>query len=253
MTADLVADRPDYDRHFGRLARRYDELRKDPSDENIEMLVRVGDLERRSVLDVGCGTGRVASVLVLRYGARLVGIDPSAEMLEAARKRAPSGRLRLVPATAEALPFRDHTFERALMQLVVHLVDRARAFAELHRVLSPPGRVVICTVDPAGVDRIWLSDLFPSYADIDRRRFPAPELLLSDLEAAGFSAAWSVPFDQPVVYDRDRALQMLRGRFASSFALIGEDEYRAGLERAERELSVRVEFTLKLAIVTAER
>ena len=46
---------------------------------------------------------------------------------------------------------------------------------------------------------------------------------------------------------------MLRGRFASSFALMSDDEYRAGLERAERELPDRVESVLGLVIVTARR
>jgi hypothetical protein len=46
---------------------------------------------------------------------------------------------------------------------------------------------------------------------------------------------------------------MLRGRFASSFALMSDDEYRAGLERAERELPERVESVLGLVIITARR
>lgn len=98
------------------------------------MLVREGDLRGRRVLDLGCGTGRVGAVLAERYGATVCGVDPSPEMLEVARGRAPVGVAELKRGTAEGIPFPDGSFERAIMQMVVHLVDRPRAFAELHRV-----------------------------------------------------------------------------------------------------------------------
>jgi ubiquinone/menaquinone biosynthesis C-methylase UbiE len=246
-------EQSDYGRHFGELAGRYDELRKDPSDENIAALVRAGDLSRRRVLDVGCGTGRPAAALAERYGASVVGIDPSEKMLEVARRSAPAD-VELIRAPAEALPFRDGSFGRAMMQLVVHLIDRPRAFLETRRVLEPGGRLVICTLDPSSIEQIWLSKLFPSYASIDRSRFPLPEKLARELEAAGFEGVGrAVPFEEWVSYPRELALAMLRGRFASSFALIAETEYRLGLERAERELPELVEFVLRLLIIVARR
>ena len=244
---------PDYGSHFGSLAARYDELRAGPSEDAIETLVREGDLRGRRVLDVGCGTGRMAAALAERYGATVSGVDPSAEMLEVARDRASQGIAALELGTAESIPFPDGHFERALMQLVVHLVDRPRAFVELYRVLGPGGRVVISTVNPDSVDRFWLSNLFPSYAAIDRRRFPAPELLSTELETAGFFAVRSTPLEERKVYEREQALRMLRGRFASSFELMSDDEYRAGLERAECELPELIESVIGLVVITARR
>ncbi len=68
-------------------------------------------------------------------------------MLEVARDRASQGIAVLELGTAESIPFPEDSFERALMQFVVHLVDRPRAFAELSRVLVPGGRLVISTVN----------------------------------------------------------------------------------------------------------
>ncbi len=251
MSADRSA--PDYGAHFDNLAARYDELRPDPSYELIETLVREGDLRGRRVLDLGCGTGRLAAALAERYGATVTGVDPSSGMLEVARSRAPEGVVALEQGSAEDIPFPDASFERAMMQLVVHLVNRPRAFAELRRVLLPDGRLVISSVNPAAIGRIWLSKLFPSYAVIDSRRFPAPESLSDELKTAGFTDIRVVQLEERRAYDREPALRAIRGRFASSFALMSEEEYRAGLERAVRELPEKVESVLELVVVTARR
>jgi len=244
---------PDYGRHFGDLAARYDRLRPGPSDRLIETLAHEGELRGRRVLDIGCGTGRVAAALAGRYAATVSGVDPSPEMLEVARGRVPGGVVALELGTAESLPFKDGSFEGAVMQLVVHLVDRPRAFAEAYRVLVPQGRLVISTVNPAALDEIWLSRVFPSYVTIDRGRFPTPDALAADLEEAGFAEIRSVPRRERRSYGRREALRALRGRFTSSTALMSDEEYRAGLQRAERELPESIESVLELAILTARR
>jgi ubiquinone/menaquinone biosynthesis C-methylase UbiE len=64
---------------FDRCAARYDELR--PVDGNwwelFDALVRLGGLRGRRVLDVGCGTGRLAEALTERASARVWAVDPS--------------------------------------------------------------------------------------------------------------------------------------------------------------------------------
>jgi hypothetical protein len=54
-------------------------------------------------------------------------------------------------------------------------------------------------------------------------------------------------------FSRDEALAKLRGRAYSTFALLDDAEYRAGLERAEAELPAVIEYTLALLLVTADR
>jgi SAM-dependent methyltransferase len=208
-----------------------------------------GDLAGRRVLEVGCGTGRFLAALEGR--AKAWGVDPSPEMLEVARGRVQGSGLKL--GSAEELPFKDGWFERAVMWLVVHLVDRPRAFAELHRVLSPGGRIAIATFDPVHFDEFWLNALFPSLEAIDRARFPTAEVLETELTAADFGDVRLTRLSQESSIDREGALERIRGKHISTFDLLDDDEYAAGLERAERELPERVEYRLEWLLAGAVR
>jgi len=70
----------DYDRHFGELAAAGVDVHGEAS--------LVESYGVRSVLDAGCGTGRVA-VELARRGVEVVGVDVDGSMLEAARTKAP--------------------------------------------------------------------------------------------------------------------------------------------------------------------
>ena len=236
-----------YDQHFAKLAQRYDALRRnEATDEQADRLIAAGGLAAgQALIDIGCGTGAMTALLVRRSGVEATGVDASEEMLEVARSRE-GEHCRFVHGRAEELPFAEGSFDRALMKLVIHLVDRPRALAEARRVLRHDGALVISTLDPESMGGFWLADWFPSYADIDRGRVPAPEVLVADLREAGFARVQvtSVPTSREL--PREHALEMIRGRFASSFAHIGDAEYEAGLARAERELPETVVSELTL-------
>jgi SAM-dependent methyltransferase len=237
---------------FGPLAESYDELR--PADENwhevAETLVREGDLAGRRVLDIGCGTGRFATLLAAEHGARVWGIDPSPEMLAVARRRA-SRSVGFRVGRAEELPFKDGWFERATMWLVTHLVDRPAAFGEARRVLAGDGRFVVATFDPAHFDCFYLNRVFPSLQAIDRARFPRPKELTGALDAAGFGDVRLRPLCQRGCIEKAEALERVRGRHISTLRLLSDTEFEEGLARAERELPNRIEYTLDWLIAVA--
>ena len=210
--------------------------------------MREGDLRGRRVLDVGCGTGTLAAWLAERAAAKVWGVDASPEMLAVARARAPAG-VGLKRGRAEQLPFRDGWFDRAIMRLVVHLVDRSAALPELRRVLGDGGVAAIATFDPSHFDAYYLNRLFPSLEGIDRGRFPLPEALAGELGAAGFASTRVVRLTQRGSVSRDDALTRIRGRHISTLALLDEAEYTEGLARAELQLPDLIEYTLEWAIV----
>jgi ubiquinone/menaquinone biosynthesis C-methylase UbiE len=237
-------------RHFDAIAPRYDLLRSQLFEEALDVLVRAADLEGRTVLDLGCGTGRYAAALAERFGCTAIGVDPSPAMLAVARAR--DADVIWLDGRAEAIPLPDGAVQRALMQTVVHLVeDRVAMSRELRRVVEPGGVVAVHTVDPAGARRFWMADLLPSWAAIDEARCPEPAALVAELEAAGFTTATATPTPMRLRYTREEAAHLLRERFASSLALISDEELEAGARRAERDLPPVIEPVLEMVMVVA--
>jgi SAM-dependent methyltransferase len=169
-----------------------------------------------------------------------------------ARDSVPAGA-GLKVGSAEDLPFKDEWFERVTMTLVLHLVDRPRAFAEAYRVLQTGGRFVVLTFDHAHFEGYFLNEFFPSFEERDKERFPSRERLEEELRAAGFAEARTRVHAQRETVDRETVLERIRGKHISTFQLIDDDEYRAGLERAEHELPPESVHTLRWLVGVAVR
>lgn len=236
---------------FGPRARVYDTLR--PADaawwQRFAALVELGDLRGRRVLDVGCGTGRLAAALAEEARAKVWGIDASEEMVAVARENVPPG-VGIRVGVAEQLPFRDGWFDRITMSLVIHLVDRHRALAEARRVVSDDGRIAIGTFHPEHFASYWLNTLFPSIRAIDEHRFPGEAELAAELAAAGFPRVESRRLTGEQTIDRAAALARIRGRHISTFDLLPAAEIEEGTARAERELPERIVTRLDQLVVT---
>lgn len=129
------------------LAETYDRVSDVQLEGGKRLVERLGIDEGAHVLDVGCGTGRLTHWIAERVGANgvVAGIDPLEERIRIARSR--GGAARFEVGEAEDLrAFEDASFDAVCMASVLHWVeDKARALAEVRRVLRPGGLVGVTT------------------------------------------------------------------------------------------------------------
>lgn len=139
-------------RHFDEIADEYDESLPPHVVEHY-LAKRIAYVEELmpegSVLDVGCGTGVVASRLAGR-GYAVTGVDPSAGMLEHLRSADP--RVEAVRGSATELPFEDGRFDLTMCVAVMHHIAQPVAvresLAEMVRVTRPGGLVLVWDHNP---------------------------------------------------------------------------------------------------------
>jgi SAM-dependent methyltransferase len=130
------------------LAETYDRLSDSQLEGGKRLVERLGLEQGARVLDIGCGTGRLARWIAERVGPKgsVVGIDPLQERVEIARSR--GGAERFEVGQAEDLSaFEEASFDAVCMSAVFHWVtDKAKALAEIRRVLRPGGRLGVTTL-----------------------------------------------------------------------------------------------------------
>jgi demethylmenaquinone methyltransferase / 2-methoxy-6-polyprenyl-1,4-benzoquinol methylase len=164
-------------------------------------LARVGPGSR--ALDVATGTGDLAMALHAR-GAEVVGIDFSERMLEIARAKAPG--IRFEAGNALSLPYADGEFDAVTVGFGArNFSDLALGLREMARVTRPGGRLVVLEITTpqkpplSWFFRLWFDRAVPrlgrlagdsdaySYLPSSVRRFPDPEALAAELDAAGLT------------------------------------------------------------------
>jgi demethylmenaquinone methyltransferase/2-methoxy-6-polyprenyl-1,4-benzoquinol methylase len=169
-------------------------------------------LERgHRVLDVATGTGDLA--IAIARGAEevnVVGVDPSAGMLDVARRKIASegatGSIEVVRASAEDLPFEEDAFDACSIAFGIrNVTDRPRALSEMARVTRPGGRVAVLELsEPRSgflapfarfhIHRVvpWLGSVLSGareyrYLEQSIARFPSPSEFAGMMESSGLS------------------------------------------------------------------
>jgi ubiquinone/menaquinone biosynthesis C-methylase UbiE len=208
------------------------------------------ELDRaRTLLDLGCGNGAYSALFRERAGIeRVVGIDLTEKMLQAARARLGNAVL-LARADASALPFRDATFDLIFESHVLLFVRRkARALANVARCLRPGGVFVSTPHDERGgirramrgaiSAREWgriVRDVFPHAqaphprdGAAHRRRLLEAAGLRVESRVAEFEVDWSAIEES----FRARTLPLIdQPRRAVAETLFAEARARAGTRR----------------------
>ncbi len=132
-----------------RLTAVYDAMFGWSRDDDFFMSV-VGETPAARVLDLGCGTGRLALAMAAA-GHAVTGVDPARASLDAARAKPGADRVTWIEGTSPVLP--DASFDVAVMtshvaQFFVSDQDWEATLADLRRALVPGGRLTFDSRDP---------------------------------------------------------------------------------------------------------
>ena len=106
-----------------------------------------------TIVDLGCGTANLLAAAAMALGnARLIGIDPSPELLAKARRRPELVRATLLEGGVESIPLAAEVSDFTLSLLVLQeFSDRPAALAEMRRITRPGGTIAACQWDFAAM------------------------------------------------------------------------------------------------------
>jgi 2-polyprenyl-3-methyl-5-hydroxy-6-metoxy-1,4-benzoquinol methylase len=163
-----------------------------------------------------------------RFGAIVVGLDPSMAMLHTAVRHAEAGRVQYAAAQAERLPLTESCCHVAWMSQVVHHIrDRSACAAELHRVLRSNGVVLIRGTFGDRLDGFpTLFKFFPGARQLTAG-FPTVGAISAVFEATGFSLEGTHRIQQTTCHSLREFATRTKLRADSTLVLLPDAEFEA--------------------------
>jgi ubiquinone/menaquinone biosynthesis C-methylase UbiE len=126
---------------LGGVADLYERSRPGYPDAAVARLIaRLGLAPGRTVVDLAAGTGKLTRLLA-PSGARVIAVEPLAEMRALLAAAAPSAQV--VDGTAESLPLADASVDAVTVAQAFHWFDARTALAEIARVVRPGGAAAL--------------------------------------------------------------------------------------------------------------
>jgi SAM-dependent methyltransferase len=140
------------DRHYTepRLAAIYDQENAGRWDIDLYLALAT-ELDAHSIIDLGCGTGVLASDLAAA-GHEVIGVDPATAMLDIARVRPGGDRVRWIEGTSADLPSAASdliVMSGHVAQVFVDDAEWSAVLADIHRALQPGGHLAFETRNAA--------------------------------------------------------------------------------------------------------
>ena len=158
-------------------------------------------LEGRSALDVGCGAGLLAEPLA-RLGAKVVGLDASPDLIEAARAHASAQGFGIDYRAGDIAALEGKFDLITCMEVIEHVADPAAFASALAERLAPDGLLILSTPNATGWSKLLMITLAEGVGRIpkgthDFEKFIAPQQMKVLLDDAGLKCldvegiAWS--------------------------------------------------------------
>jgi ubiquinone/menaquinone biosynthesis C-methylase UbiE len=195
----------------------------------------VRDQSIKTVLDLGCGTGRFSEDLAVRFNAQVIGIDPSKKMLEQALKKRRDSRVSYQLGRAEAIPLQDNSVDLIFISMVFHhFDDPSLAARECGRVLRNQGTLFL----RAGTREHILSypyvEYFPESRPLLEECLTAGVLVREVFELAGFQTVAVDVITQEIAPNLEAYAEKLSAGADSVLARLSPRDYEAGMNALRR-------------------
>jgi SAM-dependent methyltransferase len=215
------------------ISQTYDEYRSF-SKHRAEKVAEFGGIrEGMKVLDVGCGTGSLASHLLDLLSLDMVGVDISLPMLRVAKNK--SLEVICTDAAKNSLPFRDGYFDIITATYVIQQISSLELlFSECYRVLRD-GALVLLTSSHEQIENEHpvFKRFFPGAIDVDKARFPDIPVICDMLVNAGFRDIKHEPaLGESIPIDKEY-LRKVKGKYVSTYRLLSQREFERGVTGLE--------------------
>jgi ubiquinone/menaquinone biosynthesis C-methylase UbiE len=189
-----ISDKSEIATAYNEWAETYDTVPNRTRDLAAEVLRKVDlNLAGRSVIEVGCGTGRNTEWLARVGATDIVALDFSEEMLVRARARVHDRRVRFIQHDVRATwPLAEASAEVVIVMLVLEHVEHLQpVFAEAARTLSQGGELFVCELHPMR-QLLGGQAQFTSTQTGEHQLVPAFLHNISDYVNAGLSAGFEL-------------------------------------------------------------
>jgi len=186
------------------------------------------------VLDLGAGTGLFAAAIAVWFDTKVIAVEPSDGMRQAAHIRRADPRIAYVGGVGERLPLRDGCCDSAWLSTVIHHLDDLDAAAgELRRVLRPGGWVLIRSAFPDRVGPVPRAEFWPgTRALLDR--FPSSQHTIGTFTTAGFGFQRLERVTDLLAGSLRDYWERVRVRADSLLRQLPDDEFAEGLCKLEQ-------------------
>ncbi|MGD2134447.1 MAG: methyltransferase domain-containing protein [Maricaulaceae bacterium] len=182
------------------------------------------------ILDVGCGTGRFSAAMAKRFGARVIGVEPSARML-AQTEQTERPYVAFVQGEASRLPVGDGACDLIFLSNVWHHIPAPEtAAAEFARALAPRGAVVVRNYVAEDLAALGYLKFFPEARAVSERDTPSTDDVAAAMASAGFKPAGAETLIQPAAPSPEAYVEKVAARVYSDLAMIPDDAFARGLD-----------------------
>ena len=193
---------------------------------------RAGRETIRTILDLGCGTGRFTPALARHFDAEVIGVDPSEKMLERAREKLDDPRVRYELGRGEAIPLGSQSVDMIFMSMSFHhFADRHAGARECRRVLREGSRAFVRTGVRERTMVYPYVPFFPSTPSMIEEMLPSLAELQSAFESAGFRLVSAEVIEQTIAPNWDAYADKVAAGGDSVIARLNERELEDGLAK----------------------